>query len=207
MKNLASIFLSALLLSAGTLSAATTKIGIVDMDRIYREYYKTQTNEAELDKDKAAAKEEVDKRLKKFESLRTEFTNKQKKLSDNSLPPATRQKAQKEAEGMVAELESLRRDINEFAQRRQAQIADKLNRMRKDILADLHAFVAERSKEGGYDLVFDKSGRSSSNIEILLFSKDAIDFTNDLLKQVNKDATVDEKKAAPATPEKPAKPE
>ncbi len=203
MKNLASIFLSALLLSAGTLSAATTKIGIVDMDRIYREYYKTQTNEAELDKDKAAAKEEVDKRLKKFESLRTEFTNKQKKLGDNSLPPATRQKAQKEAEGMVAELESLRRDINEFAQRRQAQIADKLNRMRKDILADLHTFVAERSKEGGYDLVFDKSGRSSSNIEILLFSKDAIDFTNDLLKQVNKDAPVDEKKASPATPAKP----
>jgi outer membrane protein len=201
MKNLASILLSALLLSAGTSSAATTKIGIVDMDRIYREYYKTLTNEAELNIDKAAAKEEVDKRLKKFESLRTEFTNKQKKLSDTSLPPAARQKAQKEAEGMVAELESLRRDINDFAQRRQAQIADKLNRMRKDILADLHTFVAERSKEGGYDLVFDKSGRSSSNIEILLFSKDAIDFTNDLLKQVNKDAPVDEKKAAPAKAE------
>ena len=199
MKNLATVLLSAFLISVGSLQAASTSIGIVDMDRIYREYHKTQSNEAELNKVKAEAKEEVDKRLKKFESLRGEFTDKQKKLADNSLNAAARQKAQKEAEGMVQELESLRRDINEFAQRRQAQIADQLNRMRKDILEDLHKFVAEKSKAGGYDLVFDKSGRSSSGIEILLFSKDAIDITNDLLKEVNKDAPVAEKTAEPAS--------
>ena len=188
MKHLATLLLCALTLTNGTLQAAPTKIGIVDMSRIYRDYHKTLTNETELEKDKAAAKEEVDKRTKKYSTLISELDAKKKKLADTSLPPAVRQKEIKEAEAKVAEVESLRRDINEFAQRRQAQIADKLNRMRKDILDDLHKFVAEKSKISGYDLVFDKSGRSTSGIEILLFSKDAIDFTNDLLKEVNKDA-------------------
>ncbi len=196
MKHLAPLLLSALLLATGTVEAAPTKIGIVDMSRIYKDYHKTLTNEAELEKDKAAAKEEVDKRTKKYSALLSELEAKKRKLSDPSLSPTVRQKEMKEGEAKIAELESLRRDINEFAQRRQAQIGDKLSRMRKDILDDLHKFVAEQSKAGGYDLVFDKSGRSTSGIEILLFSKDAIDFTNDLLKEVNKDAPAVEKKAA-----------
>ena len=205
MKSFFTLILSVLTL--GSLQAAPTKIGIVDMDRIYRDYHKTKSNEAELEKDKAAAKEEVDKRLKKFESLRTVFMEKQKTMSDNQQSAGARQKAEKEAQEMVAELESLRRDIQEFAKRRQAQIADKLNRMRKDILADLHTYVADKSKASGYDLVFDKSGKSTSGIEVLLFSKDAIDFTNDLLKDVNKDAKPESAAAAPAPAKAaPAKP-
>lgn len=186
MKSLRLVLLSLLLL--GSSHAAPTKIGIVDMLRIYKEYYKTKANEALLEKDKAEAKTEVDKRLKKFESLRQEFIKKQQILANTQVAAALRQKTETEANSMGKELESLQRDIKEFASRRQAQIADKLNRMRKDILNDLHDFVAASSKNSGYDLVFDKSGVSASNIQILLFSKDAIDFTNDLLKTVNKDA-------------------
>lgn len=201
---LTSLLLSTLLL--GTSPAAPTKIGIVDMLRIYKDYYKTKANEADLEKDKSAAKEEVDKRLKKFETLRQEFGKKQQILANTQLAPALRQKAETEAQSMVKELESLQNDIREFAKRREAQIMDKLNRMRKEILKDLHEFVAESSKASGYDLVFDKSGVSASNIQILLFSKDAIDFTNDLLKTVNKDAPPETKKAEPAEKEeKPAK--
>ena len=193
MKFLCIALLSTMLL--GTNHAAPTKIGIVDMLRIYKEYYKTKSNEALLEKDKAEAKVEVDKRLKKFESLRQEFIKKQQVLANTQLAAALRQRTETEANSMGKELESLQRDIKDFASRRQAQIADKLNRMRKDILKDLHDFVATSSKDSGYDLVFDKSGVSASNIQILLFSKDAIDFTNDLMKTVNKDAPPEEKKA------------
>ena len=199
MKFLCIALLSTMLL--GTSHAAPTKIGIVDMLRIYKEYYKTKSNEALLEKDKSEAKVEVDKRLKKFESLRQEFIKKQQVLANTQLAPALREKTEKEANSMGKELESLQRDIKDFASRRQAQIADKLNRMRKDILKDLHEFVSTSSKASGYDLVFDKSGVSASNIQILLFSKDAIDFTNDLLKTVNKDAPPEDKKAESASKE------
>lgn len=202
MKKFLTILLSALTL--GSLQAAPTKIGIVDMDRIYREYHKTKSNEAILETDKADAKQEVDKRLKKFETLRTAFTALQKTINDTQQGATVRQKAEKEAQEKLAELESLRRDINEFAKRRQAQIADKLTRMRKEILADLHTFVSDRSKASGYDLVFDKSGHSTSGIEILLFSKDAIDFTNDLLKEVNVAAPAAGTPAPATAPVKPA---
>lgn len=202
MKFLLTFFLSALTIAS--LHAAPTKIGIVDMDRIYREYYKTRNNEAELEKDKAAAKVEVDKRLEKFNALRKDFEGKQKALADASAAASARQKAEKEAQSLAAELQTLQRDIQEFANIRQKQIADKLKRMRTDILEDLHKFVAGQSGGSGYDLVFDKSGVSTTGVEVLLFSKDAIDFTDDLLKVVNKDAPADTPPAP--TGAKPAAP-
>ena len=201
MKKFFAILLTGCLL-AGFAPAAPLKIGIVDMGRIYMEYQKTKDNEAELEKDKAEAKGEVEKRLKKFESLRKEFDALQKSVEGGNVSATARQKAEKEAQQKTMEMQSLRQDVEEFARRRQAQIADKLGRMRKDILADLHKFVAEKSKAEGYDLVFDKSGRSPTGVEFLLFSKDAIDFTDDLLKDINKGGAVKApgEKAADAKP-------
>ncbi len=203
MKKLLTLLAASLSLT-GLSWAAPLKIGIVDMGRIYMEYHKTQSNEAELEKDKAEAKSEVEKRLKKFEVLKQDFETQQKTINGAGSNAALRQKAEKEAQQKTAEMQSLRRDIEEFARRRQAQIADKLTRMRKDILADLHKFVAEKSKAENYDLVFDKAGRSPTGVEFLLFSKDAIDFTDDLLKDVNKDAPAGAPKKAAGDAAKPA---
>lgn len=190
MKIRLNLLLSALLTAAAT--AAPLKVGIVDMNRIYLDYNKTRTNEGEIEKDKAEAKKEVEKRMKKFEQLRGEYEEKKKVAANTALAKNTRQKAEAELASKQAEIEALGREIQEFARRRQAAIADKLNRMRKEIIGDLHKVVADVSKTQNYDLVFDKSGRSPSGVEVLLFSKDAIDFTDDLLKEVNK--------AAPAPP-------
>ena len=204
-------------LLAAAAPAAPLKIGIVDMNRIYLDYNKTRTNEGEIEKDKADAKKEVEKRMKKYEQLRGEYEEKKKVAANTQLPKNVRQKAEAELASKAAEIEALGREIQEFARRRQAAIADKLNRMRKDIIGDLHKFVADKSKSDNYDLVFDKSGRSPSGVEVLLFSKDAIDFTDDLLKDVNKatpppppDAPVpkipapEEEQPSSLTPESPA---
>jgi outer membrane protein len=199
MKKLLSTLLSLCLLASGAI-AGPPKIGIVDMDRIYLNFYKTKVNNDELEKDKAAAKQEVEKRLKKFEALSKEFQEKQKTLSSASTQ-AAKQKAEQDARAKVAEMQSLRRDIEEFARRRQAQIVDKLNRMRKELIDELQKSVANLSKEQNYDLVFDKSGRSATTgVEFLLFSKDAIDFTDEVIKTVNKGSST----AAPSSAPTPA---
>jgi Skp family chaperone for outer membrane proteins len=176
------------LLAAQTLSAAPLKIGIVDMDKVYSLYNKTKTNEAELEKDKAAAREEIEKRAKKFAQLQEELKARAGTARSATQGSAAHKKAMEEFNSKQGELQSLQREAMEFKDRREKMIMDKLKRMREDILSDLHTQVEKESATAGYDLVFNKTGISSSGVEVMLFSKDAIDFTDAVLQAVNKNA-------------------
>jgi hypothetical protein len=57
--------------------------------------------------------------------------------------------------------------------------------------------IMERVKAANYDLVFDKSGQSISGVNLLLHSKDGLDFTTEVITALNK-------KPATTTTEKPA---
>lgn len=61
-------------------------------------------------------------------------------------------------------------------------------RMRKNLLEDIRQRVEEKAKRDNYDLVFDKSGMSPSGVPFLLHSKDAVDFSTDVLTELNKGA-------------------
>ncbi len=52
-------------------------------------------------------------------------------------------------------------------------------------------------KTNGMDLVFDKTGQSTSYVPVVLYSKDSVDFTTEVITALNK-------KAATAPAEKPA---
>jgi Skp family chaperone for outer membrane proteins len=176
------------LLVAQTLSAAPLKIGIVDMDKVYSLYHKTKSNEADLEKDKAAAREEIEKRAKKFSQLQEDLKSRVSAVRSATQGSAAHKKAVDEANSKQGELQSLQRETMEFKDRREKMIMDKLKRMREEILLDLHTQVEKESGTAGYDLVFNKTGISSSGVEVMLFSKDAIDFTDAVLTAVNKGA-------------------
>jgi outer membrane protein len=182
--KLATFLLAAALVTS--VQAAPLKVGIVDMEKVYRQYYKTRINDAELEKTKTEARDEVDKRMKKFTQLREDFTTKLKALRGTAEGSATRKKSEDELKTNQAELESLGRQIDEFATRRRKMLGDKMKRMQDDLIAELQEFVSKNSS--AYDLVFEKASASSSGVPVLVFSKDAIDFTDDIIKMVNKDA-------------------
>jgi outer membrane protein len=66
----------------------------------------------------------------------------------------------------------------------------------KGILEEIRKLVEEKAKLDNFDYVFDKSGLSTSQVPILLYTKDATDITADLLKDLNKDAPAESLPAA-----------
>ena len=78
-------------------------------------------------------------------------------------------------------------------------------RMRKGLLEDIKSRVEEKAKRDNYDLVFDKSGMSPSGVPFLLHSKDAVDFSTDVIGELNKNAPAEEAAPAPAADAKKPK--
>jgi hypothetical protein len=69
-------------------------------------------------------------------------------------------------------------------------------RMRKDIVDDIMKVVTVKVKEAQYDLVLDKSGMSIGQIPVIVYSKETMDFSKDIIDTLNKGA------AKPAEPAK-----
>jgi hypothetical protein len=85
--------------------------------------------------------------------------------------------------------------------------------MREGIVKEISEVVTEKVKAGNLDLVFDKSGNSLNGVPVLMYSRDSVDFTNDVITVLNKPGRVSSvttatsptssAPSASATPKKP----
>jgi Skp family chaperone for outer membrane proteins len=107
----------------------------------------------------------------------------------------------------------MEREITEFRQTRERQLQEQALRMREGIVKEITDVVMEKVKTSNLDLVFDKSGNSLNGVPVLMYSRDSVDFTNDVIAVLNKpgratSATLPSPSkegaaAASATPKKP----
>lgn len=164
------------------------KIGIVDMKRIFKEYHKTKEAEKKVNEDKTAAKKQIDNQVAKHRELMNEYTEARKVMADKLVSEQLRQEKGRQAQNLEQELRSLEREIDEFRRRREAQLTEQVARMRVGLLDDIRRIVEEKSKRDSYDLVFDKSGMSPTGVPFLLHSKAAVEFTDEILAEINKNA-------------------
>ena len=188
MRKLTLFFLSvALTAMCSTVSAQDGfKIGIVDMKQVFAEYHKTKEAEKSVNEGKAQAKQQLDERNAKYKSLISNWQEMQKMISDPAINDVLREQKQKEANGVAAEAKALEREMAEFRSRRERQLQENVMRMRKGILDEIKGIVVDMARRDNYDLVFDKSGLGVNGVPFLLHSKDAVDFSKDVIAELNK---------------------
>ncbi len=193
---------AALCLSAASPVAAqgSFKIGIIDMKRVFSEYYKTKDAAKSVNDGKEAAKKQLDERNAKYRDLIGKWQESQKLINDPAISEELRAQKKKEAEELSSEAKSLEREMAEFRQRREQQLQEQVTRVRKGILDEIKVLVERKAKDANYDLVFDKSGMGVNGVPFLLFSKDAVDFSQEIVGELNKDAPKEAAAAPAATP-------
>jgi len=203
MKFLAIVLTSALLVSHA--QAADLKFGVVDMVKAFTEFYKTKDASAKIKANKDKAMAEMNERYATYKSLTTEALKKGKEAQDPILTESARNSAKAQYEDKVKEVNNLTQENDEFQRRRSMQLRQEEMELQKGIYEEIVAVVKDKSKSGGYDMVFDKSGVSMNTVPVLIYFKDAVDFTDEVIVELNKNAPVDsgKKEEAPTKEEKP----
>jgi outer membrane protein len=177
-----------LALTGSSASAQGMKIGIIDMNRVFAEFYKTKDAEKDVNDQKALAKKELDERNERYRVLIEKYQGLAKQIKDPAITEELRAKLQTEAKEVASEARSLERDKKEFADRRQRMLLTEVDQARKAIIEEIQDLVKDMAKQRNYDIVFDKSGLGTRGIPFLLHSKDAVDFSDDVLGDLNKNA-------------------
>jgi outer membrane protein len=202
-------FITALItvLVATSATAADLKVGVVDMTKAFTEYYKTKDASSKMKSNKDKAMTEMNERFATYKTLLNDVQKKQKESQDPILTQEGRAKSGAEFQEKLKEARALEQEINEFQQRRSMQLKQEEMQLQKGLYDEIVAVVKDKSKTAGYDLVFDKSGVSMTTVPVLLYYKDATEFTDEVIVDLNKNAPADsgKKDEDKKSDEKPAK--
>ncbi len=168
----------------------TLKIGTIDMNRAFREYSKTKDAEAKINDAKNQAKKEYDERADAYKKALDEINNLNKQLDAPALSADAKTQKAKERDDKISNIKNMEREINEFRQTRERQLQEQALRMREGIVKEITDVVMEKVKANSLDVVFDKSGNSLNGVPVLMYSRDNVDFTNDVIAVLNKPGRV-----------------
>ena len=182
------------LITAGIVASSTTafsqvssgRIVLVDLNRVFIEYYKTPVASAKL-------KETIDSYNKEQEELRTqlrkgidELTKLREEQEKTEYTPEVREQKKKAVQEKLAETQKAQRDLEEYQRSHQQILDQQRDRMRQTILGEIKDVVSKEAKDAGYTLVFDKSGNTLNGIPTVVYSQDSMDITDDIIKKLNK---------------------
>ena len=167
------------------------KIATVDMQELFKQYYRTNEAQKQINVERAHIQKDNNERMAKIRDIETSLGNLRKQLDDPSINDSKKQALFKDWQVQQQEGIALDRERREFLQRRNQMLNEKMQQRMKGILEEIRKLVEEQAKAEDFDYVFDKSGMSLSQVPFLLYTKDATDITASLLKDLNKDAPAD----------------
>jgi outer membrane protein len=180
----------AILLGAATPAFAQGigKVGTVDMEKIFNEYYKTKKARARLKEVEEQAKTELEERMDAYKTILEDLKKIEQEASNEALSEDVKKEKINSYKQKAVEAKSLEKEIGEFRQTRQRQIQEQILRMRRGLLKEIMEKITEKVKVEKYDLVFDRTGPSSAGYPLVIYSREGLDFTDDIVQLVNKDA-------------------
>ncbi|HYF34864.1 MAG TPA: OmpH family outer membrane protein [Prosthecobacter sp.] len=174
--------------AAASTHAADLKFGVVDMSKAFSEYYKTKQKAEEFKSNVEKAQKEMNDGWTVYKNLNTDLQKLRRDISDPIASGQARAKKSAEFEEKAKELRQLEMEIGEKQNRRSAQLKREDMEIRGKIYEEILVVVKAKAKADGYDFVFDKSGMSLSTVPVLIYYKDAVDVTDQIIVELNKDA-------------------
>ena len=209
MKNVLRIIFPAVLLMAFLSSQAlaqnkgataqTNKIGTVDMRKLFDDYWKTKQADAALNDRKAELDKEDRGFIDDLKKSRDEYQKLLDGANDQAISADEREKRKQAAADKYRQITDSGTTIAQFERQAQATLAEQSQRMRANILNEIKAAVAAKTKAAGYAMVFDIASETVNQTPIILYSSGENDLTSAVLAQLNAGAPVDLAKPAAAT--------
>ncbi len=191
-------FLSILLVCFAVVSAsaAELRIAVVDLDRVFREYYKSRIAEDFLNQQAEAARLYLGQLTNKLEAQKAEYIRLQQGIRNQAVSDAERQKMVTAAGELEVQIKATEKEIAVY----QREISRELQRLeqtkRGEILLDIQREIRRRAAAENYAFVLDCSGKSANGLPAVLVYPAKNDISNAVIRELNRSA------AKPATERK-----
>lgn len=175
-------------LVTGSAFAADIKIGTVNLQKCFDEYYKTKQAEATLKEAADAYNKERVQLIQEFQKMQEERGKLEEEIAKPELSATAKADKKKESDAKLEDLKKQKNSIDEFDKVRRQQLLDQQNRMKSNIIKEITDKVSQISKAGNLTLVVDISGPSMNGTTIIVYAEDRLDISLDVVRELNKNA-------------------
>jgi Skp family chaperone for outer membrane proteins len=189
---------------AATMSArAEIKIGTASLRKIFEGYYVTQQADEELKSRVGDVEKERQKMLDDYKKKTEDYRKLAANAADQAVSSEERERRKKNAESLLTELQEYERSIKQFMTNSDKTLQEQRMRMRDGVLKKIRETVVTKARAGGYNLILDTSAETADRTEVILFSTDLPDLSDEILRDLNASAPAGwvPKAAASSTPE------
>ncbi|MCS7062493.1 MAG: OmpH family outer membrane protein [Methylacidiphilales bacterium] len=167
------------------MQAQSLNIAVVDLQKVFTEYYKTQETQGLLNDRLNQFQKELQEMQTDFQKLVDETQKLRDQVTDQALTEAARKERQKAFEAKIKQVQDMERRIQEFRTTRGRQFEEQSTRMRQGIIDEITKVVEKYGRDNKYNLIFDISAKGISGTLTLLYSEGQKDITQDIIKILN----------------------
>jgi outer membrane protein len=183
-----------LLLAASTPALGDVKIAVVDLKKLFDNYYRRDQAEKQL-KERAA---EFDKTrgilMEEYKKANEDLKKLVESANDQAVSASERERRKGEAEKKSQDIRDQENSIRQFDNTSRQTLGEQMNRLRENVLKDIRAIIDEKSKVAGYQLVLDTAAQTVNQTPAILYtslSGTDLDITDAVLKELNANAPKD----------------
>ena len=188
MKN---FFKSLLVVLLGCWIVAVTaedRIGVVDLEKIFREYHKSRSVESFINQRAEAVRAYLTQLQKQLNELRASA----RKLGTDAVNPALSENekliAQKNADDALRKVRAKEAEIQLYVNEVSRERKELESKKRAEIMADIHAEIKRRAAVRGFNFIIDKSGRTLNDQPALLLFTAGRDISDEVIRELNRTA-------------------
>jgi Skp family chaperone for outer membrane proteins len=175
-------------LAAQEPSQEKPKTGIVNIQTLFRGYYKTLEAQAQINAERARIQKEDNEMLQRVKVLDQRLRDLTRRLQDATVGESDRKQISREVGLLFQERETVERSRQGGIQKRHEELNRKMIARMEGILDEIRGVIRENAEKEGYDYVFDVEGVNTAQVPFLLYAKDATDITSVIQKELRKTA-------------------
>ena len=191
-----------LLLTVVTTAWGAERIAVVDLDKVFREYYKSRI-----------AEETIRTQSESYRSYLVQLNDRREKLSAEAraaafnsrniaLAPEEMRRARAAASRAEAALKAVEAEIAAYQENMVKSLREMERTKRAEIVEDIRKAVRRRAAAEGYRYVFDSSGRTLNEQPALLLFPENCDLTKVVIEDLNRTAVKPHPSATAPAPAK-----
>ena len=185
-KNLFTGLLAAALAGASaTAFAVENTSAFIDMERTFKEFYKTKTAQEKLDSLSEEYREEMEKMKDELVELDKEFQADREDSQNTALSEEARDAKRNAAEEKLIQVQEYKGKMQRYERLKSKQLEDQSRRIQNTIVEEIETAVKDYARSEGYKSVMDSSGRGRNGVKLIMYTDDAIDITDEVLEILN----------------------
>lgn len=196
MKFIYTCIVGALMLSAFS-AAAQGKIAIVDLRKVFDDYYKTKAADTALKDQAADLAKESKAYMEQYQKASEEYKKLLDEANNQAVSQDEREKRKKAAEGKLVEIKELETTIRQFENTARTTLEEKKRQMREKILTAIRDIIHAKAKTAGYAMVIDVAAESVNQTPVVMYNNGDNDITAAILKELNASAPITPKAEEP----------